>query len=316
MNRRGALLSCLAILAQTPAVAALQINSAPDFVSKPRGAQRRWRGIVINLDRRPERLQGFVKNMEESHPAFLREFCRFPAVDGSNESSMKAILASGHITEKEFSKAMKMRGIWNPSWPSWFPWKKGGELTPGAVALYETTLQAMRLIADDDTIDFGIVAEDDLAYYSEDFDGSFNRLVNDTEHLWDNTDTVHLQACNQGWKRGFHAGHRPNEVTTIKNVSQQKVPCLGLYAISRSAAKKLSAVPGPLVPMTIQIDKMIPHKLPFLRSLAFRPSIAQTLGSKDPGGGTDVQTAKVVYDGSVPMMPDCTSIRHWGHRAQ
>jgi len=160
-------------------------------------------------------------------------------------------------------------------------------LTFGTIGCYMSHFRAMKYIADNEAVDFGVVSEDDLSLFSPDFEKQFDKLVDDSEgqatKLWNSTDFIYLQACHLGWNRATIVKERLEIRTVLKDVSHQTVHCLGMYAVSRRAARWLTAPNGPLLPMKLQIDEILPVEVPNIRAKAFYPSIAQTLGSKDIG---------------------------------
>jgi len=211
------------------------------------------------------------------------KFCRLPATDGHNETHLADVVQKQHM-EPEVMEVARSREQLHVH-------TNGRKLTLGSIGCYESHFRAMELIAKNGAIDFGIIAEDDLSLFSPDFELQFDKLVNDSAGeataLWHSTDIIYLQSCNQGWFRDkvFHERHL--YPTSLRDVSHKHVACTGMYAVSRSAAKWLTAPDGPLLPIKMQIDAKLPHHVDQIRAKAFRPSIAQTLGSTKID--TDVQ---------------------------
>lgn len=253
---------------------------APGYINKT-GAENnelRWRGFVINLKRRQKRMVAWNERTSR-FPWFREKFCRLPGVD-----------TSGYQTDHMPDLLYKHGHLDNETKISNYGF--GGMLSSGAVGCYESHLKALKLIAEDDSIDFGVVAEDDLGYFSEDFEKEFNRIRFNSRPFWNNTDKIALQWCGNAWKNknGITQPRKEVPFTSIAALgplSAQK--CTGLYAISRQAAKKLMAENGPLIPLRRQIDDV---DIPWLRRRQFTPPIAQTLAYFDEGGSTDVQTGK------------------------
>jgi len=270
----------------------------------------KWRGFVINLDTAPERLQTFWADAAP-HPWFRESFFRFRAVNGHDPAVMENLKATGHFPG--FNASAIQDAIHRPGSDL------GVHFSTGAVALYESHLQIMRMIAADPSIDFGVIAEDDLALYSDDFRMQFNKLVNDEQgaatQFWKDTDVVYLQACNLGWNRSAYfdpMGERvlPREQieTYFENVSTKIVYCTALYAVSKDAAKRLSAEDGPLLPIIKPLDWVLPYRVKGMRSKAFHPSIAQAWGADDEKGSTSIQGSSSLFSKiNSRTIPDCAN---------
>jgi len=272
-----------------------------------------WSGFVINMETAPERLQSFWADAAPQ-PWFRESFCRFRAVNGHDPAVLEDLMAKRHFPG--FNDSAIQDAIHEP----------GSDLvehfSTGAVALYESHLQIMRIIAADPTIDFGVIAEDDLALYSDDFKVQFNKLMDNQQgaaaKFWQDTDLVYLQACNQGWNRSSYRdpmGERvlPREdmATNFEDVSKEIVYCTALYAVSKEGAKKLSAEDGPLLPIIKPLDWVLPYRVPGIRAKAFHPSIAQAWGADDEKGSTSIQKPVSLRSKlSSSPIPDCDTM-HW-----
>jgi len=262
------------------------------------------------MDTSPERLRSFWSDAAP-HPWFRESFCRFRAVNGHDPAVMDNLMATRHFPG--FNASAIQDAIHEPGSDL------GVHFSTGAVALYESHLQIMRTIAADPTIDFGVIAEDDLALYSEDFRMQFDKLINDKQgaatRFWKDTDLVYLQACNLGWNRSAYndpMGERvlPREQmeTYFEDVSTEIVYCTALYAVSKDAAKRLSAEDGPLLPIIKPLDWVLPYRVKGIRAKAFHPSIAQAWGADDEQGSTSIQTpVSLVSRLSSSTIPDCAN---------
>jgi len=200
----------------------------------------KWRGFVINLETEPQRLQSFWADAAPQ-PWFRESFCRFKALNGHDPALLEDLMEKRHFPGFNDSAIQKAY-----HWPGS---DIAAHFTEGAIALYESHLQIMRMIAADPTVDFGVIAEDDLALYSDDFKVQVNKLMDNHEgaaaKFWQDTDVVYLQACNQGWNRSSYRSPmgervlpRENMTTIFEDVSKEVVYCTALYAVNKEAAKK------------------------------------------------------------------------------
>jgi len=263
-------------------------KSVPDVWSvlwpwKSTNKQLRWTGIVINLDRRKQRMNYFISRIS-SQPALQGKFCRMSGTDGHIEAQMADVLRKKHI----MPAAMQVARLRD----STRSYTNGINLTLGSIGCYESHIRAMEIVAKTPEIDFGIVAEDDLSFFSPDFEQQFDKLVNDSRGeataLWNSTDLIYLQSCTQGWRRDRKVEPRLQIPTRLHDVSHEHAYCLGMYAVSKSAAKMLSAVDGPMLPMVKQIDHVLPLGVGHIRAKAFYPSIAQVPGPDEIGTDTQI----------------------------
>jgi len=275
----------------------------------------KWRGFVINLETEPQRLQSFWADAAPQ-PWFRESFCRFKALNGHDPALLEELMEKRHFPGFNDSAIQKAY-----HWPGS---DIAAHFTEGAIALYESHLQIMRMIAADPTVDFGVIAEDDLALYSDDFKMQFNKLMDNQQgaaaKFWQDTDLVYLQACNQGWNRssyrdpmGERVLPRENMATNFEDVSKEIVYCTALYAVSKEGAKKLSAEDGPLLPIIKPLDWVLPYRVPGIRAKAFHPSIAQAWGADDEKGSTSIQKPVSLRSKlSSSPIPDCDTM-HWSN---
>jgi len=264
--------------------------------------QFKWQGIVISLERRRDRINHFFNRIGQQ-PVLQGKFCRLSATDAHNETKLAGLVSNKRI-KPETVELAKARDYSHTT-------TNGRYLTLGSIGVYDSHIRAMERIAKNESIDFGVIAEDDLSLFSDDFEQQFRKLVDlqgEAAAIWNSTGFLYLQSCNQGWARDTVVEPRLSMQTVLRDVSSSHCPCLGMYAVSRSAAKMLTALDGPLLPMESQIDETLPHKVAGLQAKAFYPSIAQTLGSVD--AGSDAQILPSLPQISLALTQNLTSVSH------
>lgn len=260
------------------------------------------RKIVLNLNRRTDRLGHFLTFLAANDRVehFTENWCRLSAYDGSNKQWIDSIIERGHLSE--FGRATVERafhGAFMGGWPV---------LTPGAVGSYESHMHAMKVIMDSN-VSFGIVAEDDLAEVSPDFQEMYHLLQK--PETWKNTDLIYLQYDDPSWSKEWL--RKPDTPTTLIDKSGQQVFNTGMYAISRLAATKLMGEASPLLPIEKQFDAVIPAGVRWLRVKAFSPPIAQSFSAEQNGSGigrSDIQWIKDTKEKDFPLntsslLPEC-----------
>lgn len=319
---RTRLLRALPVVGLTLGGCALVLFSAAFFSTGPRsmrgatgflarknavqGEALRYSLSVINLEDRQDRLVRFVEKMEESTgKGLVNHTCRFSAVDGRSASTLQHLVEMSFISRASLEDAKHNAREYTGNVDT---------LTPGMIGCYASHWSAMRRIASDHSLDFGLIAEDDLIHYSPDFGEQFRKLWDNSKgeasKFWEDADIVYLQWDGGGWTKGQLRDKVP---TTLKDVSGQWIRNLGLYAVSRRGARKLAGAignsdKGDLVPtggITTQIDAMLPHDLPDVKAWAFTPPIGQCVGALEEHGDTNVQVL-----GNSPPIEIHPDIRH------
>jgi len=263
--------------------------------------QLSFRVVVLNLDRRRDRLLSFEHQLEQSQPWLLPKVCRLRAFDGHNATETQWLEDNGFIGAQ-----------WGPE----------TALTAGMIGCYASHWQALKLIAEDKNIDFGVIAEDDLVRYSDDFEEQFSKLTKNTDgeaaHFWKHVDWVSLQQDGSGWLKGKPREARPTQLRLRTQIEWPKNTAL--YAVSREAARRLTSssrvgvASGLMMPIRQELDTAIPMYL--RRMWQFDPPIAQAKQMSDEDGDSDVQLGgQKVRHGTVaksllqlqtaPVIEDC-----------
>lgn len=247
--------------------------------SNPTEKNLRFRVIVLNLNSRPQRLQRFAQNLYQ-HPDVFAKTCRLPAVDASDAFVLGHIYQQGIVQTKS-------------------------KLKDGMIGCYMSHWTALRMIASDTSIDFGIVMEDDLVHYSPDFDAEIANLWNrNAASIWQRTDWVYLQMDGSGW---FKGQNRSTDATQFQDMRGLWPKNTAMYAVSRAGAAQLAGTTqssnhGSLLPIRLELDEALPPLL--TRKWAFVPPIAQALHKDEPGGDTNVQFLQK----QVPPIHDCPAV--------
>lgn len=256
------------------------LDDKDDDVSAKDGADLRYKLIVLNLDRRADRLSNFLQHL--SAPLSLKNTCRFAAIDGNDLGELNELVSAGYVDQPTLQGANELLAKHIPT--------DGGPLTPGGIALYASHVQAMKKIAEDTTIDFGLIAEDDLVHYSPDFESQFARLWNNSagvaDETWRNYGLIWLQhGSSTLWVKGEK---RTDGVDTELKPAPGQIWNTAMLAVSREAATKLAEQ---LIPMHNQIDSDLEAaaRLAGIGAAIFEPPIAQALDKNEEGGDTDIQ---------------------------
>jgi len=270
------------------------INKA-DEGGKEQADQLRFRAVLINLAQRRGRLKDVVEQLEQHEPVLLPKMCRLPAVDGRNDELMQRII----------SRRMVSTDGWR-------------DLSRGMIGCCVSHWQALKLIASDKSIDFGVIIEDDLSDFSPDFHEQVSQLWNNTngraEAFWRDADVVYIQQDGSGWFKGKPRDSTP---TTLKQGKPKKYwpKNTAMYAVRREFAqwltdpqpKRTFGENGRLMPMWTQIDSILPGFIP--RLWYFHPPIAQAKRAAKESGDSDVQLTMLSTISSTGRsrreVPDC-----------
>lgn len=253
-------------------------ESAPELLKS--------RKIVINLDRRLDRINHFSSFLKSSSDdqapsrkvGFSNNWCRHSGFDGNDTNAISNLMKTGHLLEKDFDYIYRMNRTK----------KKFFEITPGSVGCYKSHMEAMEIIAADNTVDFGVIAEDDVAQLSPDFDQQWD-LLHQPE-TWKDTDMIYLQSCTKGWPKidSKHVSEREKGKTNLKTlVTGSQIWCLAMYAITTDAARRLTQEGTEMYPIKITLDGKIPRLVRWLKTKLFSPPIAQAASISELG--TDIQ---------------------------
>jgi GR25 family glycosyltransferase involved in LPS biosynthesis len=246
--------------------------------------------LVINLERRPERLERFVEAVADHKGSAGVEPCRIAAMDGK---LLMDDLPTTLIQPSLWEKARSGERSNDPWWAT---------LTRGGVGLTLSHARAWLHIIEND-LPMALVAEDDLRFYVDDFGEQLHTMCG--EALRQEMDMVQLQSCWTGWpKPGDKVSTNDfrltsKDIVALRDNSSKTTlykwadwhgsyghPCTSFYLLTNKGAR---AALRATLPMSGQLDdqqgKGLLHAL---HGGVVVPPIAQ---SDERGGSTDVQPA-------------------------
>lgn len=248
--------------------------------------QPRWEAMVINLDRRHDRLQHFAHAMNQSQPWLFNSgrLCRIAGRDGKelldSQSIHKKHLRSklpGHLSSSsEVPRHLKDEELIDGGWLT----KEAVEMlhskgtrwphmTAGGAGLLLGHADAWRHVVDMD-LDYGVIFEDDLTLFSPSFQPEVSRILSgNQEEDWD---WLYLQLDVPSWLKNTECPYKKIIKSTEEPVlTGTIVPCTGAYVITRSGAEKLLAS---ALPATDQLDSQLSN-VPRMRRASLNPIVAQ-----------------------------------------
>mmetsp|Transcript_25643 Transcript_25643/g.65161 ORF Transcript_25643/g.65161 Transcript_25643/m.65161 type:complete len:391 (-) Transcript_25643:223-1395(-) len=257
--------------------------------------------IVINLDKRPERLHRFVMYATATEfGGFATErICRVAGVDWNDlPEEVPATIATSDMWSQ--LQASRDESAWE-QWPS---------LNPGSVACLLAHARAWLHVLDT-KLPAALIAEDDLAFYIPNFQVELARMTGTAQK--DDIDLVQLQSCTNGWVKpgdeGWAKGLRGNvsdnpdqllepQEATIEDIlglrisnttalepwgtrrwtssragTRESPTCYGLYYITAEGARAALRSTLPVLEYSKQFDAGTLEKL--VKGATARPPIAQ-----------------------------------------
>jgi len=240
-------------------VIAILLKLALGHESSLRGhSKATWAAFVINLERRPDRLASFSNTLREQQPWILQKLHNVTGVDGrmlrGNATFQEKLVQTGRISREHLEGALSGGNLW----PA---------LTPGAVGLFLSHAEVWKQIAESN-LDYGVVFEDDLAYFTADFEDKVRSGILENASFQD--DFVYLQECSKAsaWPR---SGSLEASYTVLE--AEQVVPCTAAYIVSKKAAGLLLTN---AFPMSTQLDHALSGAVVSgLRRASYIPSLAQ-----------------------------------------
>mmetsp|Transcript_42158 Transcript_42158/g.65789 ORF Transcript_42158/g.65789 Transcript_42158/m.65789 type:complete len:413 (-) Transcript_42158:7-1245(-) len=256
----------------------------------------RWATFVINLDRRPTRLQRFKEALLRDEPWLLENgtICRVRGRDGQEISrnaarifrkptrsslrhkipslvpesveDLDSLVQDGWVATSAAETAESSDAVW----PA---------MTRGGIGLYFGHVDAWRKVWESN-VDYGLIFEDDATLFSPRFEEEVSRIVARPLNVAASWDFLYLQRCNDDlwlkersdWSIGdTKLPKNLGKPALVRIMDRETVTCTGAYIITRSGAKKL--LEGAL-PATMQLDYQLGN-VTGLRRAALSPPVAQ-----------------------------------------
>lgn len=231
-----------------------------------------WGAFVLSLKKQPERFRGFMDSIRKQEPWLLDQALlhKLPAVDGhavlSSPADREALIRKNIVSRELVEQALgNVQGA-----------ARWEELSPGAIGLYLSHSIAWHYIVRE-RLDFGIIFEDDLRYFSGEFKTVVQKFMRSKPKP--NFDIAYLQHCMHSaqWSRG--SAQAPKEASKAREImddDDEIVACTAAYIVSRRAATQLLKK---AFPIEVQLDRALSPKVSNatlgLRRLVFEPALAQ-----------------------------------------
>jgi len=275
----------------------------------------RWGSLVINLNRRPDRLKRFVEALQISEPWLLERgrICRIEGRDGKElpdtqdsrrhslhqRRASKSVIGHGLVPRSLQDATSLVNSGWATEnavtsaqsgadhWP---------RMTKGGLGLYLGHADAWQHVVEAGW-DRGLIFEDDLTLFSSNFKKYASQVLNSSTSTpsWD---LMYLQRCNDDlWPKERTYTHKAKIPSTgsmeVRIGEHERITCTGAYIITKKGAIKLLS--GAL-PADDQLDDQLGN-VPDLVRVALSPPVAQceeVFKNKDGERirDTDVQTYK------------------------
>jgi len=265
--------------------ALLQPSSRPK--TKSQINMTKFKGYVVNLDSKRNRLDSFTQHLADTKiPDFQQKFCRLSAV---TPEKLPEFLSHQPLIDGIIDRTVA--SCWASHW------------------------SALRMIAADPDHDFGIIAEDDLSMYSDDFALQMQRLVANVADL--TSMFVLLQhGAGAKWRKG---GKRQDGETFLVPAAPLRGTGMlmnnGMYAVGRNTAAYLAGIgsdSGAIGNMSAEprgIDFLMPGSLldTTFEFLVFDPPIAQC-GGFDSNVNHSLSSLSYVQSESHQRLPDCAPL--------
>jgi GR25 family glycosyltransferase involved in LPS biosynthesis len=230
-----------------------------------------WETMVINLDRRPDRLHRFLGAVQEREPWLMEgsRLCRVAGRDGRvlmSSGGASSMLQQSSVNQQYDSKIsadvqvptklQNLQDLIDGGWVSRDALEQAESqvpadwpaMTAGGVGLYLGHAAAWHHVVSKG-LDYGMVFEDDLTLFANSFKRQVATILDGRDANSSDWDLLYLQRCNDNtWKKqrvdGDDSDTNPthNEVAwsfVVKLQEGQQVPCTGAYIITQAGARRL-----------------------------------------------------------------------------
>lgn len=280
----------------------------------------RWEAMVINLERRPDRLHDFGETLRRKQPwIYNGHLCRIQGRDGRDlprDSSAPHGQRSASFLERRprgGAAGAVPWSLWDTSQlvgDGWVtadalraaqrPLTRWPNMTAGGIGLFLGHAGAWQHVVDAG-LDFGLVFEDDLTLFARGFSRQVSDILEGREDTHASWDWLYLQRCgDKSWdkERSYwdsdderasqHMDAGWSSETLL--AADASVPCTGAYIVTNTGARKL--LEGAL-PASEQLDHQL-TSVPGLTRAALSPPLAQCAEVRKNSAGsryrdTDVQ---------------------------
>ena len=242
--------------------------------------------MVINLDRRPDRLDTIIAAAADK-PWIRDRMCRVPAVDGRK---LPDEIPESIVTPADWKSTQERTRSGTHV--------AGKVLTMGAVALTTSHGLAWSAFLEDPNAEYVVVMEDDVANYFVDFDHEFCKIQSMHQH-WE---MLQFQGDGLGWHKNEP---REDVMTSIEATTTWNT---AMYMMTRAGAAKAL---GEVFPVAGQMDNPDGPFRSQLQAYAFQPPIAQASAlDTDVQQLTDKPTPapRMLRASSTPPMPLCSGV--------
>mmetsp|Transcript_51918 Transcript_51918/g.121493 ORF Transcript_51918/g.121493 Transcript_51918/m.121493 type:complete len:400 (-) Transcript_51918:1-1200(-) len=250
------------------------------------GSTPKWEALVINMDKRHDRLERFAQTLQANEPWLLQDgrTCR---VHGRDGSTISLPTASGAFLQPRVDVPLEVHEanlLLHDGWMSKEaisqasdPESRWPNMTTGGMGLYLGHAAAWKHVVDKG-LDYALVMEDDLLLFSQAFHEEVSDLLSKVPivpwHL------LYLQRCDDPlWMKErtwWQDGEASNRIEFEKSMlvmmdPGRTVTCTGAYIITKAGAEVLLEHS---FPATYQLDYQLGH-VPGLARAAMSPPLAQ-----------------------------------------
>jgi len=264
-------------------IGALAFGASLAYAAGPRP---KWEALVINMDKRHDRLERFARTVQAHEPWLLQDghTCRIHGRDGA---TIHVPTSSGSFLQPHLNVPMEVREANLLLHDGWMtkeavsqasdPESRWPNMTTGGMGLYLGHAAAWKHVVDKG-LDYALVMEDDLLLFSKSFQAQVSQLLSQAQPVpWH---LLYLQRCDDPlwmkertwWQDGEADNRIEFDKSTLMMLEQGRtVTCTGAYIITQAGAEVLLEHS---FPATYQLDYQLGH-VPGLMRAAMSPPLAQ-----------------------------------------
>lgn len=225
----------------------------------------RWCALVVNLARRPDRLQRTEQLLSATNPRLWQRMERIDAVDGRTlsleDEALEDVVERGTLERARRAKSLGIYTVVHDAKNLLVHFDD--HLTEGAIACAMSHRKALERVATHPTAEWGLILEDDVSVVVPQVDRAISRIL---EQLPDDWEAVYLGYHDDDGKP-HPKGLRIGDVTSTVEGDVVEVPvggvyshCWGLFAwmVKKETARLLA---DSLFPVDTQVDGAISNWL-------------------------------------------------------